>query len=229
MTRKWQWLAFLGVVLLSAQCAQEPTDLKTEQDKVNYGIGVSVARNFKQQGMEVDINLVVKGMKDELTGKKVLLSDDELRKTMTAYQQEIRRKQIQERKVAALDKKKEGDAFLEENKKKEGVVILPSGLQYKILKAGEGKKPAADDTVEVSYKGTLINGKVFDSSQPGTPLALKVKQVIPGWQEALQLMPVGSKWQLFIPPELAYGQQGAGAEIGPNATLIFEVELLAIK
>jgi len=229
MTRKWQWLAFLGVVLLSAQCAQEPTDLKTEQDKVNYGIGVSVARNFKQQGMEVDINLVVKGMKDELTGKKVLLSDDELRKTMTAYQQEIRRKQIQERKVAALDKKKEGDAFLEENKKKEGVVILPSGLQYKILKAGEGKKPAADDTVEVSYKGTLINGKVFDSSQPGTPLALRVKQVIPGWQEALQLMPVGSKWQLFIPPELAYGQQGAGAEIGPNATLIFEVELLAIK
>ena len=229
MTRKWQWLAFLGVVLLSAQCAQEPTDLKTEQDKVNYGIGVSVARNFRQQGMEVDINLVVKGMKDELTGKKVLLSDDELRKTMTAYQQEIRRKQIQERKVAALDKKKEGDAFLEENKKKEGVVILPSGLQYKILKGGEGKKPAADDTVEVSYKGTLINGKVFDSSQPGTPLALKVKQVIPGWQEALQLMPVGSKWQLFIPPELAYGQQGAGAEIGPNATLIFEVELLAIK
>jgi len=229
MTRKWQWLAFLGVVLLSAQCAQEPTDLKTEQDKVNYGIGVSVARNFKQQGMEVDINLVVKGMKDELTGKKLLLSDDELRKTMTAYQQEIRRKQIQERKVAALDKKNEGDAFLEENKKKEGVVILPSGLQYKILKAGEGKKPAADDTVEVSYKGTLINGKVFDSSQPGTPLALRVKQVIPGWQEALQLMPVGSKWQLFIPPELAYGQQGAGAEIGPNATLIFEVELLAIK
>ena len=122
MTRKWQGLVVLGVVLLAAQCAQEPTDLKTEQDKVNYGIGVSVAKNFKQQGVEVDVNMMIKGMKDELSGKKLLMSEDELRKTMTAYQQELRRKQMQERKVAALDKKKEGDAFLAENKKKEGVV-----------------------------------------------------------------------------------------------------------
>ena len=228
MTRKWQGLAILGVVLLTAQCAQEPTDLKTEQDKVNYGIGVSVAKNFKQQGMEVDVNLVVKGLKDELTGKKLLMSEDELRKTMTAYQQEMRGKQMQERKMAALDKKKEGDAFLAENKKKEGVVTLPNGLQYKILKAGEGKKPTAEDTVEVKYRGTLIDGKEFDSSGAATR-TFKVKAVIPGWREALQLMPVGSKWQLAVPPELAYGARGMGQAIMPNATLIFEVELVAIK
>jgi FKBP-type peptidyl-prolyl cis-trans isomerase len=228
MTRKWQWLAFLGVVLLTAQCAQEPTDLKTEQDKVNYGIGVSVARNFKQQGLEVDVNLVVKGMKDEFTGKKLLLSDDELQKTLTAYQQEFRQKQIQKRKVAALDKKKEGDAFREENKKKEGVVTLPSGLQYKILKAGEGKKPSADAPVEVKYRGTFIDGKEFDSSGSETR-TFKVTGVIPGWREALQLMPVGSKWQIVVPPDLAYGEQGMGQVIMPNTTLIFEIEMVGIK
>ena len=228
MKRKWQGLALLGVVLLTAQCAQEPTELKTEKDKVNYGIGVSVGKNFKQQGVEVDVNMVVKGMKDELSGKKLLLSEDELRKTMTAYQQELRQKQMQERKVAALDKKKEGDAFLAENKKKEGVVTLPSGLQYKILKAGEGKKPTADDTVEVNYRGTFIDGKEFDSSGAGTR-TFKVNEVIPGWREALQLMPVGSKWQLVVPPELAYGEQGLGQVIMPNTTLIFEVELVGIK
>jgi FKBP-type peptidyl-prolyl cis-trans isomerase len=228
MTRKWQGLAVLGVVLLTAQCAQEPTDLKTEQDKVNYGIGVSLARNFKQQGMEVDVNLVVKGLKDELAGKKLLVSEDELRKTMIAYQQEMRGKQMQERKVAALDKKKEGDAFLAENTKKEGVMTLPNGLQYKILKAGEGKKPTADSAVEVKYRGTFIDGKEFDSSGSETRI-FEVKEVIPGWQEALQLMPVGSKWQIVVPAELAYGERGMGQVIMPNSTLIFEVELVGIK
>ena len=228
MIRKWQGLAVLGVVLLAAQCAQEPTDLNTEKDKVSYGIGVSVAKNFKQQGVEVDMNMMIKGMKDELSGKKLLMSEDELRKTMTAYQQELRQKQMQKRKVAALDKKKEGDAFLAENKKKEGVVTLPNGLQYKILKASEGKKPTAEDTVEVKYRGTLIDGKEFDSSGAATR-TFKVKEVIPGWREALQLMPVGSKWQLVVPSDLAYGERGTGQVIGPNATLIFEVELVDIK
>jgi len=228
MTLKWQWLAILGVVLLTAQCSQESTDLKTEKDKVNYGIGVSVARNFKQQGMEVDVNLVVQGLKDELAGNKLLIGDEELRKTMTAYQQEQRRKQMQERKVAALDKKKEGDAFLEENKKKEGVVTLPSGLQYKILKAGEGKKPTANDMVEVKYRGTFIDGKEFDSSGSQTR-TFKVTEVIPGWREALQLIPVGSKWQLVVPSDLAYGERGMGQAIMPNTTLIFEIELVGIK
>lgn len=228
MIRKWQGLAVLGVVLLAAQCAQEPTDLKTEKDKVNYGIGVSVGKNFKQQGMEVDVNLVVKGLKDELTGKKLLLSEDELRKIMTAYQQEMRSKQMQERKVAAQDNKKEGGAFLAENKKKEGVVALPSGLQYKILKAGEGKKPTAEDAVEVKYRGTFIDGKEFDSSGAETR-TFKVAEVISGWQEALPLMPVGSKWQIVVPPELAYGERGMGQAIMPNTTLLFEIELVGIK
>lgn len=228
MIRKRQWLALLGMVLLTAQCAQEPTDLKTEKDKVNYAIGISVARSFKQQGMEVDVDMVVKGLKDELTSKKSLLSEDELRKTMTAYQQDRKLKQMQERKVAALGKKKEGDAFQEENKKKEGVVTLPSGLQYKILKAGEGKKPTTNDMVEVRYRGTFIDGKEFDSSGSETR-TFKLAGIIPGWREALQLMPVGSKWQLVVPPELAYGERGMGQGIMPNTTLLFEVELVGIK
>ena len=228
MTRKWQGLAVLGMVLLTAQCAQEPSDLKTEQDKVNYGIGVSVAKNFKQQGVEVDVNLMIKGMKDELSGKKLLMSEDELRKTMIAFQNELRRKQMQEKKLATIDNKKEGDAFLAENQKKEGVVTTPGGVQYKILKAAEGKKPTADDTVEVKYRGTLINGKEFDSSGAQTR-TFKVAEVIPGWREALQLMPVGSKWQLVVPPELAYGERGMGQAIMPNTTLIFEIDLVGIK
>jgi UDP-GlcNAc:undecaprenyl-phosphate/decaprenyl-phosphate GlcNAc-1-phosphate transferase len=221
-------LVVLGVVLLAAQCAQEPTELKTEKDKVSYGIGVSVGRNFRQQGVEADVNLVVKGLKDELTGKKVLLSEDELRKTMANYQQDLRQKQMEDRKVAALENKKAGDAFLEENKKKEGVITLPSGLQYKILKAGEGKKPTLHDEVEVKYRGTFINGKEFDSSS-GESRTYKVSDVVPGWKEALKLMGAGSKWQLVIPPELAYGERGKVPTIMPNATLVFEVELVGIK
>jgi len=228
MTRKWQWLALLGVVLLAGQCAQEPKDLTTEKDKVNYGIGVSLARNFKQQGMDVDVDLVVKGMKDALTGKKLLMSEDELRKTMSAYQTELRRKQMQARKVAALDNKKEGDAFLAENKKKEGVVTLPNGLQYKILKEGQGQKPTLEDTVAVKYRGTFINGTEFDSSG-GEPKAFKFTEVVLGWREALKAMPVGSTWQLVVPPELAYGERGLGQVVMPNTTLIFEVELVGIK
>ena len=218
----------LGMVLLTAQCAQEPTELKTEKDKVNYGIGVSIGKSFKQQGMEVDVGMMMKGLKDELTGKKLLLSDDELRKTMTAYQQELRQKQMQARQMAAMDNKKAGEDFLAENKKKEGVVTLPNGLQYQILKAGEGQKPTAADTVEVRYRGTLVDGKEFDSSGSETR-TFKLAEIIPGWREALQLMPVGSKWRLVVPSELAYGERGMGQAIMPNSTLIFEVELVAIK
>lgn len=232
MTKKW--MVVLGVVLLTAQAgmvtaAEEATVLKTEKDKVNYGIGVSVGRNLKRQGIELDVDLVVKGLKDEISGGKLLMSPEELQKTMSEFQAELKEKQGKAKIAAAQDNKKEGDAFLAKNKQKKGVVTTKSGLQYKILTKGTGKQPTENDTVEVNYRGALINGQVFDSSQPGQPITLQVKQVIPGWQEALKLMPAGSKWQLFILPELAYGQQGAGAQIGPNATLIFEVELVAIK
>jgi len=225
-----KWMAVLGVGLLAAQVsAQETPALKTQKDKVSYGIGVDVARNFKNQGIEVDLDLMIKGLRDELSGEKLLIPERELRRIMTAFQGELRQKQAQATKMTAQDNKKKGEVFLAENKTKDGVVALPSGLQYKILKAGDGKTPTDADTVEVQYRGTLINGTEFDSSEAGQPATFKVAGVIPAWKEALKLMPVGSKWQLFIPPQLAYGERGAGRDIGPNATLIFEVELLAIK
>lgn len=216
--------------LTTAANAVEESVLKTQKEKINYGIGVSVMRNFKQQGIDPDLEFVIKGMRDAQSGGKLLITEEDLRNTLDAYQAELKQAHAKAMKTAAVENKKEGDAFLAANKKKEGVVTLPSGLQYKILKAGDGKKPSGDDTVECNYRGTLINGTEFDSSyRTGKPVAFKVSGVIPGWTEALKLMSVGSKWQLFIPPQLAYGERGAGRDIGPNATLIFEVELLAIK
>lgn len=208
----------------------EPPVLKTNRDKANYAIGVNVASNLKHQGIEIDLDLVMKGMKDTFSGAKLLLSDEDLRKTISLYQAEVRRSQAKARAVESEANKKEGEAFLAENKKKDGVVTLPSGLQYRIIKAGNGKMPAEADTVECRYRGTLIDGTEFDSSErTGKPATFKVAGVIPGWREALELMPVGSTWQLFIPSQLAYAEKGTRGSIGPNETLIFEVELLAIK
>jgi FKBP-type peptidyl-prolyl cis-trans isomerase FklB len=226
-----KYTAFLGILLIATQAAAADTPtLKTQKDKVSYGLGVDMARNFTRLGMEFDTDIMMKGFRDARAGGKLLMTEEDLRTTLTAYQKELREKHLQAMKAAGEINKKEGDAFLAANKKKEGVVTLPSGLQYKILKAGNGKKPTDTDTVECRYRGTLINGTEFDSSdRTGKPVTFRVSGVIPGWTEALKLMPVGSKWQLFIPPELAYGPRGASNLIGPNATLIFEVELLAIK
>jgi UDP-GlcNAc:undecaprenyl-phosphate/decaprenyl-phosphate GlcNAc-1-phosphate transferase len=225
-----KWMAVLGIVLITSLVrAEEPTVLKTSRDKVSYGVGVEMARNFKDLVTELDVDLVIKGFQDELSGKKLLIPDRELRRMMTMFHAELKREQGPARIFAAEEYRK-GEAFLAENRKKEGVVTLPSGLQYKILKAGDGKKPADADTVECHYRGTLINGSVFDSSDlGGRPSTLEVKGLIPGWREGLKLMPVGSKWQIFIPPQLAYGERGNGRDIGPNQTLIVELELLTIK
>jgi FKBP-type peptidyl-prolyl cis-trans isomerase len=232
MTRKMilTWMAVLGVALLAAQVSAEETQvLKTEKDQLSYSLGADMGRNLQRQGIEVDLDLVIRGLKDGLAREKLLIPEKDVRKILIALQAEVRRKQVQARRIAAEDNKKEGEAFLAENKTKDGVVTLPSGLQYKILKAGDGKKPAETDTVEVNYRGTLLDGTEFDSSYENKkPATLKVNGVIRGWSDALKLMPVGSKWRLFIPPQLAYGARGSGL-IGPNATLIFEVELLAIK
>jgi FKBP-type peptidyl-prolyl cis-trans isomerase len=211
-----------------------PPPLTTRKDKFSYALGMSIGTglgaNLKSQSVEVDWNLVAQGLKDSTGGGKTRLSADEGKAVLTEVQNEVRKQQQEKMQQLAAANKAEGEAFLTANKAKEGVVTLPSGLQYKIVTPGTGPKPAATDSVVCNYKGTLINGTEFDSSyKRGQPATFGVGQVIKGWTEALQLMPVGSKWQLFVPSDLAYGERGAGASIGPNATLIFEVELLSIQ
>jgi FKBP-type peptidyl-prolyl cis-trans isomerase len=204
--------------------------LTTQKDKVSYAIGMNIGNNLHRQSLDVDPKLLQKGLEDAMSGGKTLLSEDEARATLTQLQGEMREKQQAKMQQAGEANKKEGDAFLAANKTKEGVVALPSGLQYKILTPGTGPKPAAGDSVACNYRGTLIDGKEFDSSyKRGQPATFPVAGVIKGWTEALQLMPVGSKWQLFVPSDLAYADRGSGPDIGPNATLIFEVELLSIQ
>jgi UDP-GlcNAc:undecaprenyl-phosphate/decaprenyl-phosphate GlcNAc-1-phosphate transferase len=222
MKRTWIMLG-LVVTLATRATAGEPAALATQKQKVSYSIGMDMGKGLRQQGIEVDVAALVKGLTDAIAGGKPLMSEQEVGATLDAFQREMTQKQ-------AAAGQKTAEAFLAENKKKEGVVTLPSGLQYKILKAGAGKKPTAADTVECHYRGTLIDGKEFDSSyRRGQPATFPVSRVIPGWTEALKLMPVGSKWQLFVPANLAYGDHGAPPDIGPGATLIFEVELLGIK
>jgi FKBP-type peptidyl-prolyl cis-trans isomerase FklB len=210
--------------------AKSRVPLTTQRAKASYALGVNLGMNLKRQEVDVDPTIVSEGLKDALTGRKILLTDEEAKAALTQLQAAVRGKM--EAKLTALSEanKKEGDAFLAANKTKEGVTALPSGLQYKILKEGNGPKPTAADTVVCNYRGTLINGKEFDSSyKRNEPASFPVGGVIKGWTEALQLMPVGSKWQLFVPSNLAYGERGAGADIAPNSTLIFEVELVSIK
>jgi len=211
-----------------------PAPLKTPKEKFSYALGMSIgsqiAPNLKKEAVEVDSNLVSQGLKDALAGTKTRMTEEEAKAVLNAVQADVRKQQQEKAQQAGAANKTEGDAFLAANKSKEGVVTLPSGLEYKILTAGTGPKPTASDSVTCNYRGTLISGTEFDSSyKRGQPATFGVGQVIKGWTEALQLMPVGSKWQLFIPSSLAYGDRGAGADIGPNATLIFEVELLSIQ
>jgi FKBP-type peptidyl-prolyl cis-trans isomerase FklB len=203
---------------------------KTQKDKVSYAIGMNVGTTLHRQSVDIDPKILQQGLEDALAGGKTLLSEDEARAVLTELQTDMRKKQQEKMQLAGEANKKEGDAFLTANKGKDGVVALPSGLQYKIITSGTGPKPTASDTVVCNYRGTLIDGKEFDSSyKRGQPATFPVSGVIKGWTEALQLMPVGSKWQLFIPSGLAYGERGQGGDIGPNATLIFEVELLSIQ
>jgi FKBP-type peptidyl-prolyl cis-trans isomerase FklB len=221
----------IGMLVLAGQVyGADETILKSEKDKLSYTFGANFGKSLKQQEIEINTDIFIKGMKDGLSGEKMLFTDQEMRDTMTAFQKEMAAKQAEKRKALGEKNKKEGDSFLAANKSKEGVKTLPSGLQYKVITEGTGKTPKATDTVVTNYRGTLIDGTEFDSSyQRKAPATFKVNGVIKGWTEALQLMKEGAKWQLFVPSELAYGERGAGPNIGPNAVLIFEIELVSAK
>jgi len=214
--------------------AADKVQLKTQKDKSSYAIGVDMGNNLKNSikttGADLDTNILLKGIKDALLDGKLLMTDQELKESKQALQHDIQAKQQEKMKGQAEKNKKDGEAFLEENKKKDGIITLASGLQYKIIKHGSGRSPKATDSVTVNYRGTLIDGSEFDSSyKGGQPITFQAGGVIAGWTEALLLMKEGAKWQLFIPANLAYGERAAGKLIGPNSVLIFEIDLISIS
>ena len=218
-------LAMSGVAI-----AADAPELKSEKEKLSYSVGMDIGSNLKRQSIEVDPELLAKGFKDSYSGGKTLLTEEESRQAIQNFQKQMMAKQAEAMKQQAEKNKAEGEKFLAENKGKEGVKATASGLQYKVIRAGTGSSPTADNTVEVHYRGTLIDGKEFDSSYSRNQTAVfPVSGVIPGWTEGLQLMKEGGKYMLFVPPDLAYGERGAGRDIGPNATLIFEVELISVQ
>ncbi len=220
----------LSVILSACQSTQHKTELKTLQDSVSYSIGMDIGRNLKGQMIDVNPDALAQALKDMTGDGKPMLTDVQARSVMMAFQTQMMATHAERMKAASEKNKKDGEAFLAENKKKDGVVTLPSGLQYKVLTMGNGRKPTANDKVTLNYRGTLIDGTEFDNSyKRGEPAVFPVSGIIKGLSEALQLMPVGSKWQIVVPSDIAYGEQGAGGQITPNAVLVFEIELLGIK
>jgi FKBP-type peptidyl-prolyl cis-trans isomerase FklB len=219
-----------ALAMSGAAFAADAPELKSDKEKLSYSVGMDIGANLKRQSIEVDPDLLAKGFRDSYSGGKTLLTEEESRQAIQNFQKQLMAKQAEAMKQQAENNKSDGEKFLAENKGKEGVKTTASGLQYKVIQEGAGKSPTADNTVEVHYKGTLINGTEFDSSYKRSQTAtFPVSGVIPGWTEGLQLMKEGGKYQLFVPSNLAYGERGAGKDIGPNATLIFEVELISVK
>jgi FKBP-type peptidyl-prolyl cis-trans isomerase FklB len=220
----------IGLFVLTMNAmAEEKGPPKDKKEKTGYSIGVNIGQDMKRYSIEIDADMVAQGLKDVYAGK-MKLSDEEMRSTLADLNKEMQGKENERMKILGEKNKKEGETFINLNAKASGVVKLPSGLQYKIIKEGAGKIPKATDTVVVHYKGTLIDGTEFDSSfKRNQPLEFKVNGVIPGWTEILQKMKTGSKYAVYIPSNLAYGERGNGPVIGPNAVLVFEIELLAVK
>ncbi len=226
-----RWI--LTVVVMAAPTlagAQEAPALTTEKDKLSYAMGMDLGQQLKTQSVDIDPALFARGLADALAGGKTLLTTEEAKAAITELQKAMIVRRAEEVRLSGEKNRKEGEAFLAANGAKEGVVTLPSGLQYKILTTGTGRKPTLEDTVVCQYRLSLVGGKEVDSSgKRGQPFTIPVKSAIKGWTEVLQLMPVGSKWEVFVPPNLGYGERGAGADIGPNATLVFEIELVDVK
>jgi len=230
MKRRLALAMCAALALSGAAFAADAPELKSDKEKISYSIGMDIGGNLKRQSVEVDPDILAKGLKDSYGGGKTILTEEEARKSITDFQKTLMAKQAETMHKLAEKNKADGAKFLSENAGKEGVKTLPSGLQYREIAPGTGKSPKSTDTVTTHYKGTLIDGTEFDSSyKRGQPATFQVSGVIPGWTEALQLMKEGAKWQLFVPSKLAYGERGAGQAIGPNATLVFEVELLSVK
>lgn len=221
-------VAVSTISITTTAIAKEVKSLETEEQKVGYGFGLMLGKRMKTDTPELDVDAFIQGMKDGFGGKAPLLTDAQVQQAIQGFQMRQRDQQMAKFEKMAADNKAAGDAFLAENKGKDGIKTTESGLQYKVINEGNGKKPTLEDTVKVHYEGSLISGKVFDSSiKRGEPVSFPVTGVIKGWTEALQLMPVGSKWQLFIPSDLAYGP-GGNRNIGPNEVLLFDVELLEV-
>lgn len=229
-------MKYIFIILLSIgfcfnlSAAAEKLELKDQKDKESYSLGYQFGQNLKRQGVDINLDVYASGIREALGGKEPVMSSEEIRSTISALSQRVKAVRQKSLKEQATKNLSQGKAFLAKNGKKRGVKTLASGLQYKVLSKGSGKTRKASDSVTVHYRGTLINGAEFDSSHKrGRPVTFRVGNVIRGWQEALQLMKEGAKWQLFIPAELAYGQRAQGTKIPPNSTLIFEVELISIK
>jgi FKBP-type peptidyl-prolyl cis-trans isomerase FklB len=217
-------------VSLGGTIAADDTPLKTEKDRTSYCIGVDMARNFKRQGIDVDADMILRGFRDSDAGAKLLLTEAELEDIRKVYMADTIRKQALSKRTPGQQNEAKGEAFLAANKTKPGVVTLPSGLQYLVLREGTGKKPSESDTVECRYRGVRLDGAEFFSTAADKPAILKISEaIVPAFKEALPLMPVGSKWKLFAPPQLGFGPRGVGQTIGPNETLIFEMELVGIQ
>lgn len=230
MKMKLVTAAIMGLAMSTAMAASDATSLATDKDKLSYSIGVDLGKNFKNQGIEVNPETLAKGMQDGMSSDHVQLSDEQMKDVLSKFQKELMAKRSAEFSKKAEENKTKGQSFLSSNKSKAGVVVLPSGLQYKIVQEGNGTKPGKADTVTVEYTGTLIDGTVFDSTEKsGKPATFQVSQVIPGWTEALQLMSPGSTWEVYVPSDLAYGSRSVGGPIGPNETLIFKIHLISVK
>lgn len=223
--------AAMGLAMSSTMAATDVTTLKTDTDKLSYSIGEDLGKNFKRQGIDINASLMAQGINDGMSNNpKALLNEEQVKEVLAKFQKDVMAKRAAEFTKKSEENKANGAKFLAENKAKPGVVTLPSGLQYKVIKNGSGAKPSKEDMVTVEYTGHLINGEVFDStSKTGKPATFKLSQVIPGWVEALQLMPSGSTWEIYVPASLAYGDRSIGGPIGPNETLVFNIHLVSVK
>lgn len=222
--------AIMGLAMTTAMAATDATSLSTDTDKLSYSIGADLGKNFKTQGIDINPTALAKGMQDGMGTGSLALTEQQMKDVLNKFQKDLMAKRTAEFNKKAEENKTQGETFLAENKSKPGVVTLPSGLQYKILETGTGTKPSKSDTVTVEYTGRLINGTVFDSTdKSGKPATFQVSQVIPGWTEALQLMPAGSTWEVYVPAGLAYGSRSVGGPIGPNEALIFKIHLISVK